>query len=116
MVRSADYVIAGGGTAGSIIARRLADAGAEVIVVEAGPTGEHDERVTVLRRYFELMFSELDYDYRTEPDGGRGNPMMHYPQARVLGGCSAHNSCIAFQAPDWDFEDWERSGAAGWGP
>ena len=116
LIRSADYVIAGGGTAGAVIARRLADAGADVLLVEAGPTGEQDGRVTALRRYPEMLGSELDFDYRTEPAGTRGNDLMHYPQARVLGGCSAHNSCIAFRAPDWDFEDWTKAGVVGWGP
>ncbi|MDW5597631.1 GMC family oxidoreductase [Conexibacter stalactiti] len=113
MIRSADYIIAGGGTAGSILARRLSDAGAEVILVEAGPVGDADGRVTVLRRYVEMLGTELDFDYRTEP-GSRGNDLMRYAQAKVLGGCSAHNSCIAFRAPDWDFEEWARGGLQGW--
>jgi choline oxidase len=34
----------------------------------------------------------------------------------MLGGCSSHNSCIAFVPPDSDFERWRADGAAGWGP
>ncbi|MDX6624088.1 MAG: choline oxidase [Solirubrobacterales bacterium] len=112
-MRSADYVIAGGGTAGAVVAKRLAEAGAEVILVEAGPTGERDDRVNVLSRWMELLGSELDYDYRTR--SARGNDLMRYPQARVLGGCSAHNGAAAFRTPDWDLDAWAELGAAGWG-
>lgn len=113
MIRAADYVIAGGGTAGAVIARRLADRGAEVILLEAGPSGEFDGRVTTLWRWPELWRSELDWGYGTQTT--RGNDQMYYPQARVLGGCSAHNTCIAFRTPDWDLDGWEELGAAGWG-
>jgi choline oxidase len=113
VTRSADYVIAGGGTAGAVIARRLADSGAEVILLEAGPSGEHDPKVRTLSRWDEMIRSELDYDYRIEPET-RGNDLMRYSSARVLGGCSAHNTCIAFQAPDWDMDEWASLGATGW--
>src|SRR5436305_14266657 len=36
MQQSADYVIVGAGSAGCIIARRLADSGASVVLLEAG--------------------------------------------------------------------------------
>jgi choline oxidase len=115
LIRTADYVIAGGGTAGAIIARRLSDAGAKVIVIEAGPVADADERVTVLRRYVEMLSTELDFDYHTEVSDPRDNELMRYNQAKVLGGCSAHNSCIAFQAPSWDFDDyWQGAGVEGW--
>ena len=35
-MRAADYVVVGSGSAGSVIARRLADSGASVILIEAG--------------------------------------------------------------------------------
>src|SRR4029079_10407231 len=37
-------------------------------------------------------------------------------RGRVLGGCSSHNSAIAFRPPDVDLRAWEQCGAAGWGP
>jgi choline dehydrogenase-like flavoprotein len=44
-VDAADFVVIGGGSAGASVARRLADAGADVLVIEAGPTAEFDDRV-----------------------------------------------------------------------
>ena len=111
---AADYVVVGGGTAGAIVARRLADSGATVTLLEAGPTGEHDPRVLALSRWMELVTSELDYDYAVE--GERSHELLRFSSARVLGGCSSHNTCIAWRAPDRDMQAWEAAGASGWGP
>ncbi len=111
---AADYVVVGGGTAGAIVARRLADSGATVTLLEAGPTGEHDPRVLALSRWMELVTSELDYDYAVE--GQRSHELLRFSSARVLGGCSSHNTCIAWRAPDRDMQAWEAAGASGWGP
>src|SRR5262249_35068835 len=46
----------------------------------------------------------------------RGNGNIRHSRGRVLGGCSSHNSSIAFRAPRIDMETWERLGAIGWGP
>lgn len=39
---------------------------------------------------------------------------MRQARAKVLGGCSSHNSCIAFWPPAEDMDEWEELGAAGW--
>lgn len=111
-----DYVIIGGGTAGAVVAARLArGSDATVCLLEAGPADEGDRRVLELRNWPNLLGSELDYDYRIEPQM-RGNSRIRHSRGRVLGGCSAHNSAIAFPAPDVDLETWEQLGAVGWGP
>jgi choline oxidase len=96
-----------------VIARRLADRGADVVLVEAGPTGADDPRVRMLSRWDEMLGTELDFDHAVE-GMERGNDLLRYSTAKVLGGCSSHNTCIAFRAPDWDMEEWGRLGAAGW--
>ena len=111
-----DYVVVGGGTAGSVIAARLAESGRfSVCLLEAGPPDQGQDRVLQIRDWQALLGSELDYDYTIEPQQ-RGNGSIRHSRARVLGGCSSHNSCIAFRAPDFDMRAWEQHGAAGWGP
>ena len=112
--RTYDYVVVGGGTAGVVVAARLAEEG-RVALLEAGPVDEGDDRVLDVRRWPQLLGSDLDWDYVIEPQT-RGNSRIRHSRARVLGGCSSHNSCIAFRAPDADLERWERLGASGWGP
>lgn len=110
-----DYLVVGGGTAGAIVAARLAEAGAEVGLIEAGPPDAPDRRILELRNWPQLLGSELDFDYRIEPQA-RGNGRIRHSRGRVLGGCSSHNSAIAFRTPDIDLRAWERRGARAWGP
>lgn len=110
-----DYLVIGGGTAGAIVAARLAAAYHRVALFEAGPSDVGNPRILELVRWPDLLESEYDFDYRIEPQP-RGNGNIRHARARVLGGCSSHNSCIAFTAPDYDMHAWEDAGAAGWGP
>src|SRR5262245_47013126 len=113
---SFDYVVVGGGTSGAVVAARLAEnSEATVCLLEAGPSDEGDRRVLELRNWPNLLGTELDYDYQIEPQR-RGNSRIRHSRGRVLGGCSSHNSAIAFRAPDVDMHAWERLGAQGWGP
>ena len=109
-----DYVIVGGGSAGAVLAARLAeDANVSVCLLEAGPSDEGKPEILELPRWPELLQSEYDYDYEIEPQE-RGNSDIRQSRARVLGGCSSHNVCQAWRAPDYDLRSWEAAGAAGW--
>jgi choline oxidase len=111
-----DYVIVGGGTAGAIVARRIAETGeVTVALVEAGPSDEAEPRVLDCRLWTSLLGSDLDYDYAIESQE-RGNSAIRQSRARVLGGCSSHNACGAVRPQPHDFEAWVRAGATGWGP
>ena len=112
--QSYDYIVVGGGTAGAVVAARLAEAGQHVALFEAGAEDENRPEILTLRDWQKLLESEYDYDYTIEPQP-RGNGRIRHARGKVLGGCSSHNSCIAFVAPDLDFEIWEAHGAAGWG-
>ncbi|MGW7200736.1 GMC family oxidoreductase [Streptomyces chryseus] len=110
-----DYVVVGGGTAGSVIASRLTeDPSVRVAVIEGGPTDVDRPDVLTLRRWMGLLGGELDYDYPTT-EQPRGNSHIRHSRARVLGGCSSHNTLIAFQPLPSDWDEWETAGAKGWG-
>ncbi|GAA3728954.1 choline dehydrogenase [Spinactinospora alkalitolerans] len=109
-----DYVIVGGGTAGSVIANRLTeDPNTTVCVIEGGPSDVGLERVLRLRDWLDLLGSDLDYDYPTV-EQPRGNSHIRHSRARVLGGCSSHNTLISFRPFPQDLDDWVAAGATGW--
>ena len=115
--RAYDVIVVGGGTSGAVVARRVAEAGdLRVALIEEGPSDEGVDVIARLRRWQELLGHErYGRDYRIEPQP-RGNGKILHSRGVMLGGCSSHNSSIAFVPPDHDFERWETSGAAGWGP
>ncbi|AQU70291.1 GMC family oxidoreductase [Streptomyces niveus] len=109
-----DYVVVGGGTAGAVVAARLTeDPGVTVCVLEAGPSDVGDDNVLRLDRWMALLESGYDWDYPIEPQEN-GNDFMRHARAKVLGGCSSHNSCIAFWAPAEDLDEWGALGCDGW--
>lgn len=61
-----------------------------------------------------LLESGYDWDYPVEPQEN-GNSFMRHARAKVLGGCSSHNSCIAFWTPAEDLDEWAAMGCTGWG-
>lgn len=110
-----DYLIIGGGVAGCVIARRLADrTSARIILLEAGRSDEGDPAATDLSRLDDLDDS-YDWGFRASPLSGSA-PELSYSRAKMLGGCANHNDCAFLIPPDCDFESWERLGATGWGP
>ena len=100
-----DYLIVGGGAAGCILAKRLAErSNSSVILIEAGKTDEGDPAATDLSRLDEQDDSyDWGYQAQTCVDS---NSAMAYARAKMLGGCANHNDCAFLQPPPSDFEHW----------
>lgn len=68
-----DYLIIGGGTAGCVIASRLAEylPHRKILLIEAGPSDFMNDKVLNLKDWLSLLGGELDYDYGTteQPNG-----------------------------------------------
>src|SRR5436305_1834766 len=93
-----DYLVVGGGTAGCIVAARLAgDPGVSVGLVEWGPSDEHEPRARSIRRWAEMLEGEYDLDYRSVPQE-RGNSRLRQAPVRILGGCSPANTMVSLRA------------------
>jgi choline oxidase len=109
-----DYVVVGGGSAGCVVAARLSeDPSVTVCLLEAGPSDFDDPKVLRLEQWPHLLGSGYDWDYPIEPQVN-GNSFVRHSRARVLGGCSSHNSCIAFWTPREDLNEWAAMGCTGW--
>ncbi|KAG0150621.1 hypothetical protein CROQUDRAFT_87816 [Cronartium quercuum f. sp. fusiforme G11] len=109
-----DYVIVGGGTAGCVLANRLSqNPKTTVLVIEGGPDDRQLPRVLELKHWLTLLNGPLDYVYPTTPQA-RGNSHILHSRARVLGGCSSHNTLISFFPFPEDLADWVAAGAKGW--
>jgi choline dehydrogenase-like flavoprotein len=103
-----DVVIVGSGAGGAVAAATLAEAGLDVIVLEAG---EHYNRDSYPDDHLDAI-AEL---YR---DGGLtiadGRPPIPVPVAKVVGGTTVINSGTCFRAPGPVLEDWKRRFGIPW--
>lgn len=114
MTRTYDYVIAGGGAAGCVLAARLSEGGAEVLLLEAGYADSHP-LIHVPAGFTKLSGPRVNWGYRTVPQKHLNNRDMWYPQGKTLGGGSSINAMIYTRGHRNDYEDWKASGAEGWG-
>lgn len=114
MSESYDYIIVGGGTAGCVLANRLsADPDTTVLVLEAGDAAVTDA-VRSPYRWNEVLLTELDWAYMSEPQPGLNGTQVYSAAGRGLGGTSNIYHMIHTRGRDADFERWVAGGATGW--
>jgi choline dehydrogenase len=105
---SCDVVVLGGGTAGCVVAGRLAaESDAAVVVLEAGPDyGPRDSGhwpADLLDGGALVASHSWGYD---TGDLHQLRGPVELPRARVIGGCSSHNGCIAAVGCVDDYDGW----------
>ena len=121
-----DYIIVGGGSAGSVLANRLsARSSNQVLVCEAGQDTPHGKVPDVIldsypgTAYLDTRFHWTELKVTTQvvshnnPEENRP-PLRKYEQARVLGGGSSINGQLANRGAPTDYNDWADRGAQGW--
>ena len=110
----ADYVVVGAGSAGCVVASRLSETGASVILLEAGPSDWHP-MIHIPAGMRSLIRNPLvNWNYTTEPEKGTGERRMEWPRGRVMGGSSSINGMLYVRGAPADFDGWAQMGCRGW--
>ncbi|MGA9224638.1 MAG: GMC family oxidoreductase N-terminal domain-containing protein, partial [Pseudomonas graminis] len=114
---SADYVIAGGGSAGCVIASRLSeDPNCQVVLLEAGGPGNGFMATMPSGSYKLLGKPKADWMYMTEPDPSLNGRKVMWTAGRMLGGGSSINGMMYIRGSRADYDSWEGDlGCEGWG-
>ena len=113
-----DYVIVGGGSAGSTLAARLSEDGkTSVCLLEAGGDGKS----ILIRAPFGIVAllpgrpKIANWALQTEPQAGLNGRRGYQPRGKALGGSSAINAMLYVRGQPQDYDGWAAQGAAGWG-
>ncbi len=112
-----DYVIVGGGSAGSTLASRLSeDPNITVCLLEAGGKGDSilvrtPAAVVALMREKPKIFN---WAYQTVPQQGLKGRRGYQPRGKTLGGSSAINAMLYIRGHRLDYDEWADLGCEGW--
>ena len=110
-----DYIIVGAGSAGCVLANRLASQSFKVLLLEAGGEDRNPWLhipVGYGRLYLDPRFN---WQYRTSPEPELGGREAVIPRGKVLGGSSAINGLLYVRGQREDFDEWAAAGNPGWG-
>ena len=109
-----DYIIIGAGSAGCVLANRLTENGASVLLIEAGGP-DASEMISTPMRLIELWGTEYDWGYETVPQEHAANRQLYWPRGKTLGGSSSLNGMIYVRGNASDYDAWANDfGCEGW--
>lgn len=113
--RAYDFIVVGGGTAGCVVARRLAeDQAACVLLIEAGSARFDDPEIEQAANWVALGSGRYDWGYSYAPNPHLYGRVIPIPRGKVLGGSSSTNAMLWYRGHPSDYDAWANAGATGW--
>ncbi len=109
-----DHIIVGSGSAGSVMALRLAEAGRKVLVLEYGGTDRGPLIQMPSALSIPMNMKRYNWGFETEPEPHLGGRRLATPRGKVVGGSSSINGMVYVRGHAQDFDTWETMGAKGW--
>ena len=110
-----DYIVAGAGSAGAIVAARLAEHDAtSVLLLEAGPKDRSLLFHVPAAIRYAYNVPKYNWNYVTEPEPFLNGRILVQPRGKVLGGSSSINGQLYLRGHPLDYDGWADAGARGW--
>ncbi|KAH6658076.1 glucose oxidase [Truncatella angustata] len=110
-----DYIIAGAGTCGLVVANRLsADPTTTVLVIESGLDQRSNPNVTSVLGFMTAFNTSIDWAYDIIPQASLGGRNMQYHAGKAWGGTSTINGMTYLRGDRAEIDAWEALGNTGW--
>jgi choline dehydrogenase len=110
-----DVVVAGGGSAGCVLATRLTENPAiSLCLIEAGGR-DRNPWIHIPLGFGKLVpNARVNWGYETEPEPHLNGRRLSWPRGKVLGGSGSINGLVFLRGAPTDYDRWEALGATGW--
>ncbi|KAL7943585.1 hypothetical protein V8C42DRAFT_97672 [Trichoderma barbatum] len=115
-LRVYDYVVVGGGTAGSALATRLSQGLPDrtILLIEAGPEALDEDRINIPGMKGSTLGTIYDWNFTTVPQTGLNGRVLGASRGKVLGGSSALNLMTWDRSASEEYDGWEQLGNPSW--
>ncbi len=111
-----DFILIGSGSAGSVLARRLADSGDHtVLVLEAGGSDRRFWVQTPIGYGKTFYDPSVNWRYTTLAQPRLNGRTSYWPRGRIMGGSSSINAMVYIRGQHEDYNDWRDLGNPEWG-
>ncbi|KAK3091685.1 hypothetical protein FSP39_021858 [Pinctada imbricata] len=115
---SRDFAV-GAGPAGSVLANRLSEENATVLLLEAGDDETNQLMYDIPFNAAAAQQTSADWQYKTVPQKFSQKGMIKqrsfWPRGRGLGGTSLLNGLLYYRGSRYDYDDWAANGCTNWG-
>lgn len=109
-----DFVVVGGGSAGSVLASRLSERGDQVLLLEAGGSGRefiYDLPFLAAKLF---AFKRNNWAFNCLPQENMQGRTQYFPRGKMLGGSFIFNGAQYIRGNPHDFDTWRQLGNTGW--
>jgi choline dehydrogenase-like flavoprotein len=114
-VEQFDYVVVGGGSAGSVVASRLSEnPKVSVCLLEAGGAGNNWVVKAPIGIAIQVPSKTNNWAFETVAQPGLNGRVGYQPRGKALGGSSAINAMVYIRGHRSDYDGWAALGNYGW--